>query len=72
MATDSKKKDAMKETLGTVSAALTILEKYPEMEDDNFKLSLTMNPFAFILQLLYQTVGYDKVLNFITKTIIFN
>lgn len=69
MATDSKKKDAMKETLGTVSAALTILEKYPEMEDDNFKLSLTMNPFAFILQLLYQTVGYDKVLNFITRTI---
>lgn len=69
MASDGKKKETMDEALGTISAALAILEKMPELQDDNFALSVDIRPVDFLMQCLYKIVGYDKVVDWVTNCI---
>lgn len=70
MASDGKKKETMNEALGTISAALAILEKMPELQDDNFALSVDIRPVDFLMQCLYKIVGYDKVVDWVTNRIV--
>ena len=69
MAKDSKKQNFADEALGTVSAALAILEKMPELQDDNFALSVDIRPVDFMMQMLYKVVGYDEVVKWLSNTI---
>lgn len=69
MASDGKKKETMDEALGTISAALAILEKMPELQDDNFALSVNIRPVDFLMQCLYKIVGYNKVVDWVTNCI---
>lgn len=70
MAKNSKKERIVNESLGTINAAMTILDKIPEMEDKNVSVTYN-NIFSFILQILYQTVGYDKVMKFVSNTLVY-
>lgn len=62
-----------KEALATIDAALTILEKYPELEDAssdiNLNLSTSVNPFNFLMEIFKHTSGYDVVVKILSKFI---
>ena len=72
MAKNSKAKKVMDEALGAISAAQTILDKLPDLSDINFDLSLDADPISFIMEALYRTVGYDKVIEFVAKMLTFS
>lgn len=69
MAKDSKKNTFADEALGTISAALAILDKMPELQDDNFAISVDIRPVDLIMQCLYKVVGYDEVVKWLSNTI---
>lgn len=69
MAKDSNKQKFADEALGTISAALAILEKTPELQDNNFALSVDIRPVDFVMQMLYRIVGYDDVIRWISEKI---
>ena len=66
-------KQAINETLGIIDAAMTILNKFPGLDESNsdFNISFTtaLNPFAFLMELFKHTEGYDVLLNIIGKFI---
>ena len=57
------------ETIGIINSALTILEKYPNMDDENINhtFSKSLNPFVYLMDLFKHTVGYDKFLDIFSK-----
>jgi hypothetical protein len=70
MAKNSKKEKVINETMGMINAALAILDKVPDLEDLELGVHVkSLNPFAFVLQLLYNTVGYDAVLKFLSGVV---
>lgn len=57
----------------TISAAQTVLEKYPNLSTSNSFISVNVssNPFEFIIDLLKTMGGYDKLIDKIAKFITF-
>ena len=64
----SKLKEKKDKALGTINAALTILDKFPKLDETNSELSanLTVNPFAFHKDLFKSTQGYDKLIEILS------
>ena len=60
------------EAIATIDAALTILNKFPEFDETDIKLSYntSFNPFDFLMDLFKSTMGYDKFLQFIADLIV--
>ena len=71
----SKIKKTKEETLATVDAALSILNRFPDLEDGNVNLSFgtSTNPLPFLMDLFKSTAGYNELIriiaNFITKSL---
>ena len=63
------------EALGIIDAAMTILNKFPGLDEssDNISVSFTtsLNPFTYLLELFKHTEGYDKLINILSKFIAF-
>lgn len=55
----------------TISAAQTILEKYPNLysSDSYLSVNVSSNPFDFIIDLLKSMGGYDNLVNVVAKFI---
>ena len=56
------------EALATINAALTILDKYPQLDETNTmaSISLSSNPFSFLIDLLKSVRGYDYIIELIS------
>lgn len=69
----SKLKEKKDKALGTINAALTILDKFPKLDETNSELSanLTVNPFAFLMDLFKSTQGYDKLIEILSKFLVY-
>lgn len=71
----SKIKKTKEETLATVDAALSILNRFPDLEDGNVNLSFgtSTNPLPFLMDLFKSTAGYNELIriiaNFIAKSL---
>lgn len=69
----SKIKRIKEDTLATIDAALSILNRFPDLEDGNVNLSFgtSLNPFPFLMDLFKSTAGYNQLIriiaNFIAK-----
>ena len=69
----SKIKRTKEETLATIDAALSILNRFPDLEDGNVNLSFdtSTNPFPFLMDIFKSTAGYNELIriiaNFIAK-----
>lgn len=69
----SKIKRIKEDTLATIDAALSILNRFPDLEDGNVNLSFgtSLNPFPFLMDLFKSTAGYNELIriiaNFIAK-----
>ena len=64
-------KQIKSETLATIDAALSILNKFPELDETNIELSFntSTNPFTFLMDLLKTTSGYNKIISILAKFI---
>ena len=64
-------KKAEKESLATINAAQTMLNRFPALDTNSFSLSAgtSTNPFPFLLELLKSTAGYDYVIRAIGSLI---
>ena len=60
-----------KETLAIVDAAMTIANKFPELQETDTELSfnISTNPFTFLMDLFKSTSGYDKTISIIGRFI---
>lgn len=67
MAKNSKAKKVVDETLGVIDSAIAILNKMPDLSSGKINLSDEVNPISFIMEILYRTVGYDKVIEFVAN-----
>ena len=67
----SKIKRIKEETLATVDAALSILNRFPDLEDGNVNLSFgtSTNPFPFLMDLFKSTAGYNILIKIISNFI---
>ena len=67
----SKIKRIKEETLATVDAALSILNRFPDLEDGNVNLSFgtSTNPFPFLMDLFKSTAGYNALIKIISNFI---
>lgn len=67
----SKIKRIKEDTLATIDAALSILNRFPDLEDGNVNLSFgtSLNPFPFLMDLFKSTAGYNQLINIISKFI---
>lgn len=67
----SKIKRTKEETLATVDAALSILNRFPDLEDGNVNLSFgtSTNPFPFLMDLFKSTAGYNVLMKIISNFI---
>ena len=56
------------EALATINAALTILDKYPQLDETSTmaSISLSSNPFSFLIDLLKSVRGYDFIIELIS------
>ena len=63
----SKIKRTKEETIATVDAALSILNRFPDLEDGNINLSFgtSTNPFPFLMDLFKSTAGYNELIRII-------
>lgn len=64
-------KEIKSKTLSTIDAGLSILNKFPVLENSNTELSFntSTNPFTFLMDLLKTTSGYNKTIQIIAKFI---
>lgn len=62
-------KNAKAYAFATISAAQTILEKYPNLSltDSFISINASTNPFDFLMDLLKSTGGYDNLINTLSK-----
>ncbi|MCD8206308.1 MAG: hypothetical protein LUD72_00055 [Bacteroidales bacterium] len=65
------KKQVKAKTLATVDAAVTILEKYPDLTTTETGLSynISANPFELLVDILKHTESYEKFIEIIAKFI---
>lgn len=64
-------KQVKSEALATVDAAISILNRYPDLGEANTELSfnLSANPFTFLMDLFKSTAGYNKVIEILGRFI---
>ena len=64
-------KRAKSDTIATVNSAITILEKYPELDTTSVGLSAnaSLNPIDFLVDLFKSTAGYERMVNILSKYI---
>lgn len=64
-------KEIKDRTLSTIDAALSILNRFPDLEESNVELSFntSTNPFAFLMDLLKTTSGYNKIIEILASFI---
>lgn len=64
-------KELKSNTLGTLKAALNVLDKYPSVPETSTYLSVDMslNPFRFSLDILRELIGHDKLTKFVSDLI---
>ena len=67
----SKIKKVKEDALATIDAALSILDRFPDLEDGNINLSFSTstNPFTFLMDLFKSTTGYNELIRIISKFI---
>lgn len=60
-----------RETMAIVDAAMTIANKFPELQETDTELSfnISTNPFTFLMDLFKSTSGYDKTISIIGRFI---
>lgn len=56
------------ETLATIDAALSILNKFPDLNEGITK-DISINPFTFLMDLFKTTTGYNKLISILAKYI---
>lgn len=71
MPNNQKTQKTIDDTLGIISGALTVLNNYPQLNDSNFSVSMNAKPFDFIMRILYHLVGYDKIVEFVSKLLVY-
>lgn len=71
MPNNQKTQKTIDDTLGIISGALTVLNNYPQLNDSNFSVSMNAKPFDFIMRILYYLVGYDKIVEFVSKLLVY-
>lgn len=71
MADKSKAQQKIDEAVGTINSAIAILDNVPELNDSNYTLSLSLNPFNIIMMFLRKVKSYDDIVNFVSKLIVF-
>lgn len=71
MPNNQKTQRTIDETLGVISGALTVLNNYPQLNDSNLSVSLNAKPFDFIMRILYHLVGYDKIVEFVSRLLVY-
>ena len=66
-------KQIKSEALATIDAAISILNRYPDLGEANTELSFntSTNPFQFLMDLFKTTAGYNKLINILGKFIAF-
>lgn len=63
----SKIKRTKEKTIATIDAALSILNRFPDLEDSNVNLSFgtSTNPFTLLMDLFKSTAGYNELIRII-------
>ena len=66
-------KQIKSEALATIDAAISTLNRYPDLGEANTELSFntSTNPFQFLMDLFKTTAGYNKLINILGKFIAF-
>ena len=61
------------EALAIIDSAISILQRFPDLDDANIELSFntSTNPFTFLMDLFKTTAGYNKLINILAKFIAF-
>lgn len=64
-------KQIKSEALATIDAALSILNRFPDLNESNTELSFntSTNPFTFLMDLFKTTTGYNKLISILAKFI---
>ena len=64
-------KQIKSETLATIDAAMSILNRFPDLNESNTELSFntSTNPFTFLMDLFKTTTGYNKLISILAKFI---
>ena len=64
-------KQIKSETLATIDAAMSILNRFPDLNESNTELSFntSTNPFTFLIDLFKTTTGYNKLISILAKFI---
>lgn len=66
-------KQVKDDALATINAALTILDKFPDLNNANVSLSLntSTNPFTFLMDAFKSTSGYDALIRILSNYIVY-
>ena len=64
-------KQIKSEALATIDAAMSILNRFPDLNNSNTELSYntSTNPFTFLMDLFKTTTGYNKLISILAKYI---
>ena len=64
-------KQIKSEALATIDAAMSILNRFPDLNNSNTELSYntSTNPFTFLMDLFKTTTGYNKLISILAKFI---
>lgn len=64
-------KQIKSEALATIDAAMSILNRFPDLNESNTELSFntSTNPFTFLMDLFKTTTGYKKLISILAKFI---
>ena len=65
-------KQIKSEALATIDAAMSILNRFPDLNESNTELSFntSTNPFTFLMDLFKTTTGYNKLISILKITIV--
>ena len=65
----AKTKEKIDETLGIINSALTILNKYPALDNarESIDYQSSINPLSFLMKLFKSTSGYNFVIKIIAR-----
>lgn len=64
-------KKTKSEALAIINAALTILDKFPDLSETDINLSygVSLNPFSFLMDAFKNTAGYDALIRILSNYI---
>ena len=68
----SKTQDMINDVLGTINGALAILDEIPKLDEfnGNFEFGVSLSPFALIAELLKNTQGANKIIDWLSAFLI--